>query len=408
MREPAVMLAHSIRGWAQELHFFLMDHGGAMVRGYVMSPEDATAEKYDVLLVDDITSFLSTRLVSNLQRSGIRVIGVYDSADVAGTGKQRLLELGVDEALADTTPPAEFVETIARISGPTIGAEDPELNGLFEAISAKTKVRGPIDHDAGVRRTRRGYVVAVAAAVGGAGATEVAVQLSVALRMRNLATALVDADEQAPSVAQRLGLALHPNIRTAVDAVHHGTGALGATLTELPAVGIRVLSGLPNPRDWFELRSGEVVEVLAELAKTHPYVVANVGPRIEDLPETGGPARFSVTRATLSLSDIVVLVGTSTPVGVTRIIDWLADGRSLITGKPLHIVLNQHPASSFVASEVEAELRRTVTPQSITVAPFDKRVTRAAWDGGFVMRGPFSKAIAKLSQAVPSYAEAKP
>jgi len=405
MREPAVMLAHSIRGWAQELHFFLMDHGGALVRGYVMSSEDASSESYDVLVVDDVTSFLSTRLVSNLQRSGVRVIGVYDAADPAGAGKQRLLELGVDEALADTTPPAEFVEAIARIAGP-MTLEDPEFDGLFDAIVASPATAAPVEDDSATRRLRRGYVVAVAAATGGAGATEIAVGLAANLRARNQATVLVDADEQAPSVAQRLGLGLHPNIRTAVDAVHHGTGALNATLTSIPVAGISVLSGLPNPRDWFELRSGEVVEVIAELAKTHPYIVANVGPRIEDLPETGGPARFSVTRATLSLSDMVVLVGTATPIGVTRIVDWLADGRQLVTGKPLHVVLNQHPGSSFVASEIEAELRRTVSPQSITVVPFDKRVTRAAWDGDLVPRGPFSKAMTRLVRLIPVFDEA--
>ncbi len=404
MREPAVMLAHSIRGWAQELHFFLMDHGGAIVRGYVMSPGDATSEKYDVLLVDDVTSFLSTRLVNTLQRSGVRVIGVYDAADPTGTGKQRLLELGVDEALADTTPPAEFVEAIIRIAGP-VTAEELELEGLFDAIVAEPNVAGPVDHDASSRRHRRGYVIAVAAATGGAGATEVSVQLAAALRLRNQATVLVDADEQAPSVAQRLGLGLHPNIRTAVDAVHHGTGSLTSSLHRIPVAGISVLSGLPNPRDWFELRSGEVAEVLAELATSHPYVIANVGPRVEDLPETGGPARFSVTRATLSVADVVILVGSTTPVGVTRIVDWLADGRSLVTGKPLHIVLNQHPGGSFVALEVESELRRTVSPQSVTVAPFDKRVIRASWDGDLTARGPFTKAIAKLAGVVPSYEE---
>lgn len=405
MREPSVMLAHSIRGWAQELHFFLMDHGGAMVRGYVMSPGDATAEKYDVLLVDDVTSFLSTRLVSTLQRSGVRVVGVYDAADPTGTGKQRLLELGVDEVLADTTPPAEFVEAIVRVAGPVAG-DDLELEGLLEAIVAEPTTAGPVDHDAAVRRHRRGYVIAVAAATGGAGATEISVQLAATLRARNQAAVLVDADEQAPSIAQRLGLGLHPNIRTAVDAVHHGTGALSSSLSRIPVAGIAVLSGLPNPRDWFELRSGEVAEVLAELARTHPYVVANVGPRAEDLPETGGPARFSVTRATLSIADIVILVGSTTPIGVTRVVDWLADGRSLITGKPLHIVLNQHPGGSFVASEVEAELRRTVSPQSISIIPFDKRVTRASWDGDFAARGPFTKAVGKLAAVVPKFDEA--
>ncbi len=402
MREPAVMLAHSVRGWAQELHFFLMDHGGAMVRGYVMSPEDAVTEQYDVLIVDDVTSFLSTRLVSNLQRNGTRVIGVYDSADPAGTGKQRLLELGVDEALADTTPPAEFVEAVARISGP-LTVDAPEFQGIFDSIVGEPA--RPLDHDAVPRRSTRGFVVAVAAATGGAGATEVAIQLATELRNRNQAVALVDADEQSPSVAQRLGLGLHPNIRTAVDAVHHATGRLHTTLNKLPVAGLEVLSGLPNPRDWFELRSGEVVEVLAELARNRPYVVANVGPRIEDLPESGGPARFAVTRATLSLADIVILVGSTTPVGVTRVVDWLADGRSLVTGKPLHVALNQHPGSSFVATEIENELRRTVSPQSITLLPFDKRVLRASWEGDFVARGPFTKAVTRLAQHVPTYAE---
>lgn len=404
MREPAVMLAHSIRGWAQELHFFLMDHGGAMVRGYVMSPEDAVAEQYDVLLVDDVTSFLSTRLVSNLQRSGVRVIGVYDSSDPAGTGKQRLLELGVDEALADITPPAEFLATIARIAGP-LTIEAPELDGLFESIVTEADVSAP-DADSVPRRRSRGTMVAVGAATGGAGSTELSIQLAAALRLRDQATVLVDADEQAPSVAQRLGLGLHPNIRTAVDAVHHGTGALGATLNRLPVAGVEVLSGLPNPRDWFELRAGEVVEVLAELTRTHPYVVANVGPRIEDLPESGGPSRFAVTRGTLSLANAVILVGAATPIGVTRIIDWLADGRSLVTGKPLHIVLNQHPGSSFVSTEIENELRRTVAPQSMTVVPFDKRVQRAAWDGQLVPRGPFTKSVAKLAQVIPVFSDA--
>jgi MinD-like ATPase involved in chromosome partitioning or flagellar assembly len=251
-------------------------------------------------------------------------------------------------------------------------------------------------------------VIAVAAAGGGTGATEVAIQLAAALRGRGQATVLVDADEQSPSVAQRLGLSLHPHLRTAVDAVHHGTGALTTTLRHMPTAGISVLSGLPNPRDWFELRSGEVAEVLAELASTHPYVVTNVGPRLDDLPDNGGPARFGVTRATLSMADVIVLVGSTTPVGVTRIVDWMADGRSLVSGKPLHIILNQHPHGSFVISEVEVELRRSLTPQSITVAPFDKRVSRAAWDGLLVPRGPFAKAITKLAAVVPVFSEVVP
>ena len=107
----------------------------------------------------------------------------------------------------------------------------------------------------------------------------------------------------------------------------------------------------------------------------------------------------------VSIADVVVLVGTATPVGLSRILEWLADGRSLVAGKPLHVVLNQHPGGAFVTAELEAELRRTVMPQSITAVPFDRRVARAAWDGRLVARGPFVKAVAKLAAGVPQPAK---
>ncbi len=399
MREPSVALAHSTRSWAQELHFFLMDHGGALVRGYVVSPDDALAESYDVLLVDDVTSFLSHRLVATLRGRGVRVIGVYDESDARGAGKQRLLELGVDEALPATTPSSEFLEVITKLAGPFI-EDDPELVGLLEDLGARTGTAEPPSSPTVDVQLQRGQIVAVAAAAGGAGATEVAIGLAAAVRRGGHATVLCDTDEQAPSVAQRLGLPLHPNVRTAVDAVHHATASLEATLARSTALGIDVLCGLPNPRDWYELRAGEVAEVVVELALRHPYVIANVGPRIDDLPNLGGPARFGVSRAITSIADELVLVGVASPVGARRIIDWLADARALIRSTPLHLVINQYPGGTFALGELESELRRTVTPRSVSVIPYDKRVLRASWEGEGVPRGPFTKAIDRLASSV--------
>jgi MinD-like ATPase involved in chromosome partitioning or flagellar assembly len=399
MREPSVALAHSTRGWAQELHFFLMDHGGAIVRGYVMSSDDVVAESYDVLIVDDVTSFLSYRLVSALRGRGVRVIGVYDESDARGAGKQRLLEIGVDEALPASTTPSEFVQVITRLAGPFV-EDDPELAGLLGDLGARTAPPRPSGGDADEAPgggPRRGRVVAVAAAAGGAGATEIAIGIAGAVRDHGLSAVLCDTDDQAPAIAQRLGLGLHPNIRTAVDAVHHGTTALESTLARSTDLGIEVLCGLPNPRDWYELRAVEVAEVLAELASVRPLIVANVGPRIDDLPNLGGPARFGVTRAVVGMADVVVLVGVASPLGVRRIIDWLADARSLIASTPLQLVINQYPGGAFAIGEIEVELRRTVTPQSLTIIPSDPRVSRAGWDGVPVPRGKFSKAVAGLA-----------
>ncbi len=401
MREPSVALAHSTRRWVQELHFFLMDHGGALVRGYVVSPDDALAESYDVLLVDDVTSFLSRRLIATLRGRGVRIIGVYDETDARGAGKQRLLELGVDEALVATTPPSEFLEVITKLAGPFV-EEDSELEGLLEGLGARTGAARPsrVDLPATDPPSGRGRVIAVAAATGGAGATEVSIGLAAATRARGIATVLCDTDEQAPAVAQRLALPLHPNIRTAVDAVHHQTTTLDATLTRVANLGIEVLCGLPNPRDWYELRAGEVAEVVAELARSRPCVVANVGPRVDDLPNLGGPARFGVTRAITSIADALVLVGIASPVGARRIIDWLADARTLIHATPVHLVINQYPGGTFALGELESELRRTITPRSVSVIPYDKRVLRASWEGEGVAKGPFVKAIDRLASIV--------
>lgn len=395
MREPAIMLAHSPRPWAQELHFFLMDHGGATVRGYVMTAEDAKAERYDVLIVDDVTSFLSSRLISTLQRAGTKVVGIFDGEDSEGAGKQRLGELGVDEAVPQSITSAELVQVVHRVAGPALEAA-PLMTDLLAEVADRQ-----IDSESGApTRPERGTIIVVAGATGGAGATEVAIALATEFRSLGAATVLVDADDQAPSVAQRLGLGLHPNIRTGVDAVQHGSGSLDHSLTRMPSLGIEVLCGLPNPRDWFELRPGEVGEVVRELSRTRGFVVVNVGSRVEDLPELGGPARFGVARSVLSLADEIVLVGTPSPVGATRVVDWLADTRSIVSGARLHVVINQHPGGTYTAGELESELTRTVSPASIRFAPYDKRVLKAAWEGEPVGRGPFVKTVAQLASAL--------
>ena len=382
MREPAIMLAHSPRPWAQELHFFLMDHGGATVRGYVMTAEDATAERYDVLIVDDVTSFLSSRLISTLQRAGTKVVGIFDGEDSEGAGKQRLGELGVDEAVPQSITSAELVQVVHRVAGPALEAA-PLMTDLLAEVADRQ-----IDAESGApTRPERGTIIVVAGATGGAGATEVAIALAPELRSLGAATVLVDADDQAPSVAQRLGLGLHPNIRTGVDAVQHGSGSLDHSLTRMPSLGIEVLCG-------------EVGEVVRELARTRGFVVVNVGSRVEDLPELGGPARFGVARSVLSLADEIVLVGTPSPVGATRVVDWLADTRSIVSGARLHVVINQHPGGTYTAGELESELTRTVSPASIRFAPYDKRVLKAAWEGEPVARGPFVKTVAHLASAL--------
>ena len=66
--EPVIAIAGSQRGWASELVRFLSDFGGARLKGTVLTATEALQTDYEVLLIDDITSFLSPRLVERIQQ----------------------------------------------------------------------------------------------------------------------------------------------------------------------------------------------------------------------------------------------------------------------------------------------------------------------------------------------------
>lgn len=407
MSEPEIALAASPRGWPQRLHLHVADHGGARVRATVVHPRDALAEGYDVFIVDDTTSFLSRRLVGELHEQGRQVLGVYDPEDPRGKGE--LVELGVD-AVCDANAPAEdFLEVVidlarhralARQSAESDALDeassrvDAELGGVSSAPVATARDQGG---DRATDRATRGWITAVGSPGGGSGATEVAIGLAAAVGARGEACVLVDGDDVAPALAQRLGLGPYPNIRAAVDAVEHRAGELADTLTAVRSGRFWALSGLASPLDWPQLRATEAEAVVTALARRCHHVLVNVGHRLEDLPAAGGAGRYAPTRALTASADTVVGVGLPTPVGVTRLLEWLGEVRALASETPVHLVLNHAPARGFKRRECETELLRNATPASLTFVPADARVAAAAWAGEVVRSGPFARTVAGLA-----------
>jgi MinD-like ATPase involved in chromosome partitioning or flagellar assembly len=227
----------------------------------------------------------------------------------------------------------------------------------------------------------------------------VAVELARAGRRRGATSLLADADEVAPSLAQRLGLPPIPNLRTAIDALFHGAGRLHDALLPVAAGGFELLAGLANPADWPQVRPQEAAEVVDELRGLRDHVIVNVGPHTEDLGRLGAADRYGVTREVLRGADVVVGVGVATPVGVARLVSWIADVVLLAPGRPVHLVVNKAPASRFVRGEVEAEILRNFAPASLTVLPLDPAVEKAAWRGELVAPGPFTRAVEALADA---------
>jgi MinD-like ATPase involved in chromosome partitioning or flagellar assembly len=399
MAEPELAVVYSPREWANRVVRHITDHGGGRVRLRVVDRRVCLEEEFDVLIAEDVTSFLDARLVQELRRRGRQILGVYDPKEP--TGKERLLELGVDDVIEDGAPAEEFVRKIARLlpltPKSTSKLTDVELAAIAADLDSADQT-GLLGAGHSVHRLR-GSVCAVGGPPGGCGASEVAVELARAGRRRGDTCMLVDADEVAPSLAQRLGLPPIPNIRTAIDALFHGAGRLHDALLPVPEGGFELLAGLANPSDWPQVRPQEAAEVVAELRSLRDHVIVNVSAHTEDLPRLGAADRYGVTREVLGAADVVVGVGVATPVGVARRISWIADVVLLAAGTPVHLVVNKVPASRFVRGEVEAEVLRNYTPASLHLLPLDTAVEKAAWRGELVGQGPFTRGVEGLANA---------
>ncbi len=124
MSEASIAIAATGREWALGLHRFVADHGGARVRVRVMHPEQALEESYDVLVIDDVTSFLTAHLVQQVQQRERKVLGVFEEP----AGEQRLTRLGVNAVIRADADPERFVEAIVALAAQrTVDEEFAEL-----------------------------------------------------------------------------------------------------------------------------------------------------------------------------------------------------------------------------------------------------------------------------------------
>ena len=242
---------------------------------------------------------------------------------------------------------------------------------------------------------RAGRLVVVGGAPG-TGRTEVALQLAIACQART-STALLDADDVAPAIAQRLGLAIEPNLMNAIDAVEHERGDLADVYQVERASSLSIVSGVAHPRAWSQLRPGEVVRVVDHLARAHDLVIADGAGSLEEIGVGPGRGRHATARALVAEADAVVAVCDAAPTGVSRLFSWIVDVRSLADDVPVVVVVNRAPKVRFRRGELYAEIMATVPARDVVFVAVDDRVGDAAWRGEPVAPGPFTRALESLA-----------
>lgn len=362
MSDIRIALAVSARTWADSLHRFTTDHGGALIRVRVMSERDAVEQDYDVLIADDVASFLSTRLVSVLRTQNKAIIGVCEAHErVSAT--EFLSAMGIQDVVSSDLDPEAFLDL---------------ANNLALSLPAKREVV-----DIVTQPEPRFGLTAVIGCSGGVGSTEVAIGVAQTLPARRV---LIDLDVLYPAVAQRLGLSLQPNLRSALDAHRHAPDELSEHMVEVRR-GLEVLAGVVSTDDWGGMRPTEVMQLVEGLLVDRAIVV--------NLPALASsndrPARRLV-KMVLDLADDVVVVTVPTPVGVTRLIEWAASWSEDSTSH-VHVVFNRSPRSLFKRGESFEEAMRALDPTSVVFLPEDLAIAKAAWQGGLVRSGRFLRGL---------------
>ena len=358
---PELALAASARDWPDRLHRHLLDHGGGRVVSRVMGPDQAINTHFDVLLIDDISSFLTPRLVTVVKHAGCEVIGVFDPGD-GPDAKRRLLECGISDVIESDAAADEFLQRVRAA-----------MAHRFESV--------PDDPEPGAGA----WSIAVTGATAGVGATEVAVGLAQALS-DNLTTTLVDLDPVWPSIAPRLDLPLHPNLRTAVDKVLHDSAGIASACHIIGSLS--VVGGVADQGAGTPISHTEVAMLLDVLAPATEVLVADLG----SLSNAYG--------AVISRFDSLAVVGSGDPVGMSRLLRTIDRVLGLIDEENLVVVVNKTPGTRYHDTEVRAEMAAAYPGIPTVLMPYDRRVTDSMWQGSLTERGRFARSLRRMTDLI--------
>ena len=315
-------------------------------------------DQYDVLLIADVCSFLTPRLVRSLRELGREIVGVYSPNDAADA-KRHLLECGITDVIESDAEAAEF---LSIVSG-TIVHQRPSTRLSTGAV--------------------RTFRIGVLGPLGGVGVTEVAIGLASGLS-GSRSTLLIDLDQRSPSLAQRLDLPLHPNLMTAVDRAHHA-GELREVIASYDRLSIiGGLASSTSPR----LPAMEVEGLLDEVGRAgFETVVADLGA----LPSE----RIDAPRF-----DALIVVGLASPVGMSRLVRAVQEVVATSKAADTVAVVNRVAAGGRRRLEIKSEMARLLPQVPVVLLPEDRSMERAAWDGTCPTRGPFARSVGRIAALI--------
>jgi MinD-like ATPase involved in chromosome partitioning or flagellar assembly len=352
----------------------------------------ASTGQADVAVLGVELPGLDADVVDELTRYAVRVIAV---AGDPGATQPRAARAGVRSVL-DASRIDELADLVAALPA---GATAP---------AAAFVAPGPETTTGGLPVTPTGRVITVWGPGGAPGRTTLAAGIAGELARRGLDSLLVDADPHGGAVAQQLGIldevsGLLAGARMVAAGTHEERFT---TIQRRLSDRLRVITGLPRPDRWTEVRPG-VLAALVDRGRHDGQVVLDTGFSIEpdQASELGRPGRNDLTREALESSDELVVVGSADPVGLARLARALTEAHDLVPGIVPWIVVNRmRPTLGWREADVVAMLSGFGPRRGVHFLPDDQvAVDRALVSGRLLVEsgdGALTRAIGGLLDAM--------
>ena len=375
----------------------------------------ASTGTVQVAVVSDQLAGLDGDSVDRLARHGVRTIVVTGDDDAQRpdpAARARLVRLGVSRVLD-----AAALDDLVTLLTETPGAS--EVEPLREPAGEDLTV-GPAASAMG-DRAAVGRLVTVWGPGGGPGRTTLALGLAAEAAARGRATMLLDADPYGGTAGSHLavldevsGLLAAARLANAgqLDPV-----ALAALAREV-GPRLRLLTGLPRPDRWTDVRGQAFAELVAVARRLDDLVVVDTGPTLPSAsrdPFATAPARDEMTVTAVEAADQVVVVGSADPVGLTRLARALPE---LLEHRPdgeLQVVVNRmRPSLGWSEKEVRYLVEGVAPRAHVAFLPDDVAAAdRALVSGRTLLEGGESalrRAVAAVADLVlgPTGAEGSP
>jgi MinD-like ATPase involved in chromosome partitioning or flagellar assembly len=330
----------------------------------------ATTGMAGVAVVSPRLDGLDADTVDRLRRLGIRVVLVASPPDLADGDAERMRRLGIEHLV--TT--AELDTLVATVADAGEGVEEPVVHDGSAPAGPSTQARR----------------IAVWGPAGAPGRTTVGVGVAAELAHRGHDCFLLDVDPYGGAVAQHLGVLDEVSgLLAAARIANSGMLTPDRLAGAARSVGdhLRVLTGLPRPDRWQEVRPAAYDDLLDEAGKLASYVVLDCGFSLERDPVDafGGaaPQRNLMTLRAVETADDVIVVGAADPVGLTRLARGLVDLRETVPGVHPRVVVNRTRASlGWTDREIQGMVEGFLMPAGVHFVPDDRAAADRALMAG--------------------------